>query len=89
LDWLKLAPNCLRTLTGRSSEQQQLDRKWRGDPEGEEEAVVSHGAVLYFCKPPSGTAASPVILLDIAADGQMTFLQINRKCRRLKLSDVC
>jgi hypothetical protein len=65
---------------------------WTGNGEEilkEKKSSLSATTVLYSCKSPSGTPASPVILLDIAADGQTTFLQIKRKCRRLKLSHVC
>jgi hypothetical protein len=61
---------------------------WTGNCEEKKRSSIVT-SVLYFCKSPSGTTASPVILLDIAADGQMTFLQINKNCRRLKLSHVC
>jgi hypothetical protein len=64
---------------------------WAGNVEDilKEKKSLRATAVLYFCKSPSGTPASPVILLGIAADGQMTFLQINRTFRRFKLSHVC
>ena len=68
LDSMKMASRCLKTLTGKSREYQQLHKELWGGSEGEEKVFASAASVFDFFKSSSGTRVSPPVLLDIGDD---------------------